>query len=141
MPVPQQQLAVRDDDPPDPLNLARIVLLLVEDFELELSGVPDIATVMADAGIALHRHPVVDMQVPTDLATYRSTLEAVRDLLAAGRSVVIACHGGLGRTGTFVACLLRDGGLDADAAIALTRATRHGAIETGVQERFIGEWR
>jgi protein-tyrosine phosphatase len=39
-----------------------------------------------------------------------------------------------------VACLLRDAGLDAEAAIALTRATRHGAIENEAQERFVGEW-
>jgi Cyclin-dependent kinase inhibitor 3 (CDKN3) len=117
------------------------LLLLVEDQELIADGMVDPADALASAGIAVHRHPIPDFGVPSDRDAFQSTLEAMRSLVTAGRSVVIACHGGLGRTGTFVACLLREGGLDADAAIALTRATRHGAIETGVQERFIGEWR
>jgi protein-tyrosine phosphatase len=117
------------------------LLLLVEDHELVVDGLVDPAAALASAGITLHRHPIPDFDVPSDRDAFRASLAAMRELIASGRSVVIACHGGLGRTGTFVACLLREGGLDADAAIALTRATRHGAIETGVQERFIGEWR
>jgi hypothetical protein len=117
------------------------LLLLVEDHELVAGGMVDPTAALVSAGITVHRHPIPDFAVPTDRDAFRSTLAAMRELVAAGRSVVIACHGGLGRTGTFVACLLREGGLDAGAAIGLTRATRHGAIETGVQERFIGEWR
>ena len=116
------------------------LLLLVEDHELEASGVPDIAAAMATAGIALHRHPITDWDVPSDPDAFRATLDLVRGLLADGRPVVVACHGGLGRTGTVVACLLRDGGLDAESAIRLTRATRHGAIENATQERFVEAW-
>jgi hypothetical protein len=35
---------------------------------------------------------------------------------------------------------LRDGGLDTDAAIALTRASRRHTIENPTQERFISSW-
>ncbi len=117
------------------------LLLLVEDHELEVSGVPDIAAALADAGIALLRHPIPDFGVPADAAAFRAVLDSVRGLLAAGRSVVVACHGGLGRTGTVVACVLRDGGLDAEAAMALTRAKRRGTIESAAQERFVEAWR
>ena len=70
----------------------------------------------------------------------RRTLDDVLSRLRAGESVVVACRGGLGRTGTIVGCLLRDGGLDGDAAIALTRASRKNTIERDTQERFVRDW-
>jgi ADP-ribosyl-[dinitrogen reductase] hydrolase len=115
-------------------------VLLVEDHELATLGAADIAHVMTDAGVDLIRHPIQDTRVPTDRAALVRTLDAVRDRLAAGESVVIACRGGLGRTGTVVGCLLRDAGLDAEAAITLTRASRGHTIETSDQERFVASW-
>jgi hypothetical protein len=117
--------ALRPEDGVDDL------LLLVEDHELGGASF---------AGIEVHRHPIPDFGVPADPIAFRATLDRIRALLADGRSVVVACRGGRGRTGTVVACLLREAGLDGPAAIALTRATRPGAIETAAQERFIGEW-
>jgi ADP-ribosyl-[dinitrogen reductase] hydrolase len=117
------------------------LLLLVEDHELEESGVADIATTMASAGIVLHRHPIPDVGVPADPIVFRAVLDDMRRRLAHGRSVVVACRGGLGRTGIAVACLLRDAGLDAEAAIALTRGSRKDTIEKGAQERFVESWK
>ena len=115
-------------------------LLLVEDHELKSLGVPDIADVMAAHRIELLRHPIVDVDVPTDRVALRQTLAEIRGRLANGENVAIACRGGIGRTGTVVGCLLRDAGLDATEAIALTRATRPGTIETAAQERFVETW-
>ncbi len=99
-------------------------LLLVEDHELAMLRVPSIAEVMAAHGIGLLRHPIVDVSVPTDDLSLAATLDDVRARLAMGESVTVACRGGLGRTGTVVGCLLRDGGLDGDAAVALVRTSR-----------------
>jgi atypical dual specificity phosphatase len=60
--------------------------------------------------------------------------------LRGGHCVAVACRGGLGRTGTIVACLLRDAGLDGDEAVALTRASRHDTIERGSQVAFVHDW-
>ena len=57
-----------------------------------------------------------------------------------GETVVIACFGGFGRTGTAVACLLQDAGLTADEAITLTRETRPGTIERPIQVEFVQDW-
>ncbi|MEX1171173.1 MAG: ADP-ribosylglycohydrolase family protein, partial [Chloroflexota bacterium] len=87
-------------------------LLLVEDHELQATRVPDIADTMAAAGIDLLRFPIRDMDVPPDRAGLRMVLDDVLRRLVGGESVIVACRGGWGRTGTIVGCLLRDGGLD-----------------------------
>ncbi len=108
--------------------------------ELSLFQVPNIAEVMAAQGIELIRFPIEDTRVPTDRAALALTLGDLRSRLAKGETVAVACRGGLGRTGTVVGCLLRDAGLDADEAIALTRASRDGTIENRDQERFVKSW-
>jgi ADP-ribosylglycohydrolase len=115
-------------------------LLLVEDHELTAVGVPEIARILAAHHVELLRFPIVDQAAPTDRDALRTLLDEVRARLQSAESVVVACRGGLGRTGTVVACLLRDGGLDALAAIALTHASRHGTIEAAVQEAFVTAW-
>lgn len=115
-------------------------LLLVEDHTLRQCRVSDIGEVMVAHGIDLIRHPIPDGGVPADRAALRATLDGIRVRLAKGENVVVACRGGLGRTGTVVGCLLRDAGLDADAVMKLTRATRHGTIENDGQERFVESW-
>jgi len=115
-------------------------VLLVEDHELDRTGTTRIADVMAANGIELLRYPIVDIDVPADPAAFAAFLAEVEDRLRAGRRVAVACKGGLGRTGTTVGCLLRDAGLDADAAVVLTRVSRRGTIENPTQEGFVRAW-
>ena len=116
------------------------LLLLVEDRELDAAQVVGIADVMAAHGIELLRHPIVDFGVPSDPEELRVALRGLMESISTGRRVAVACMGGLGRTGTVVACLLLDAGLDAAAAIDLTRTTRRGAIETDAQLDFVRDW-
>ena len=115
-------------------------VLLVQDSELRSLRVPTIAAVMHANGIDLVSHPIPDGGVPADRAPLERTLAGIRGRLGTGEAVVVACRGGLGRTGTVVGCLLRDAGLGGPAAIDLTRASRHDTIETAQQERFVVEW-
>lgn len=117
-----------------------MLVLLVADRELAAAGVPGIVETLGGEGIRVVRHSVVDMGVPEDLAAFRAVLDAVRAEVRNGRSVVVACLGGYGRTGTAVACLLADAGLGGDEAIALVRASRPGTIERGTQEAFVRGW-
>jgi ADP-ribosylglycohydrolase len=119
---------------------ADVLFLLVEDVDLEMARVVDIEGACAGAGIELVRHAVVDMDIPSDGERYRVDLDRLIEDLRAGRDVAVACRGGLGRTGTAVACLLVDGGLDPDDAITLTRASRKHTIERHGQEQFVREW-
>jgi atypical dual specificity phosphatase len=98
--------------------------------------------------VATQRFSVADFGVPS-VAGMRRTLAAIDMALASGGNVYIHCRGGIGRTGTAVGCLLREQGLDADAALALIRrkwqvmAKRMLAPhspETAEQRAFIKAW-
>lgn len=117
-----------------------VFLLLVEDHELELTRTTGLPAAFERHGIELRRHQVVDMSVPTDRDAYRSTLEGLTTALRDGKTVVVACRGGLGRTGTAVACLLVGEGMDPEAAILLPRASRRNTIERGIQVQSAKGW-
>lgn len=53
--------------------------------------------------------------------------------IAAGRVVAVHCGGGLGRTGTLLACYLARRGLNPADAIAQVRRVRPVSVETRVQ--------
>jgi ADP-ribosylglycohydrolase/protein-tyrosine phosphatase len=116
------------------------LLLLVEDVDLEMSRAGESIPALEAAGVRVVRHPVRDMEVPTDPTAFRATLADVLARVRDGERVVVACRGGLGRTGTAVACLLVDAGVPADEAIARVREARPGTIERRVQEEFVLTW-
>lgn len=62
-------------------------------------------------------HPIPDMGTLPSAEAYDAVLDSIR---AGGErgAVYIHCWGGIGRTGTVVGCLLVDGGLSADDALA-----------------------
>ena len=120
---------------------ADALVLLVEDEELERFGVSRMSDVAKSRGIDLLRHPIQDGFAPSDRQAFRRLLDRVVARLLSGDSVVVACRGGLGRSGLLVACLVRDlGDYDAETAIELTQLTRHGAVETRTQRSFIAGW-
>jgi ADP-ribosylglycohydrolase/protein-tyrosine phosphatase len=116
------------------------LLLLVEDVDLAMSRAWETVPALEAAGIRVVRHPVPDREVPGDRDAFRATLDDVLAWMRGGERVVVACRGGLGRTGTAVACLLVDGGVPPDAAIARVRAVRPGTVEGRSQERFVRAW-
>jgi ADP-ribosylglycohydrolase len=119
---------------------ATALLLLVEDVDLEMSRAHETVPALEAAGVPVIRHPVRDMDVPADPVAYRATLDGIRARVAAGERIVVACRGGLGRTGTAVACLLVDARVPPEEAIARVRASRPGTIERREQEDFVRAW-
>jgi hypothetical protein len=138
-------------------------VLLVEDHELIACGVPAFSPALASHGIPVIRCPIVDHRTPNDVspaprplseppdsghvvpapgdvAAFAALLREVDLRLRAGQILGVSCHGGVGRTGTLAACLLKQAGLDAETAIAVVRRDRPGAIENGLQEAFVRAW-
>ncbi|GAA4059270.1 protein-tyrosine phosphatase family protein [Nonomuraea soli] len=79
-----------------------------------------------------------DFWVPSDPDR---AVALIRDLHAralAGQRVEVACGGGIGRTGTVIACLAVLSGIPRADAVAWTRAHYHRrAVETPWQRRWI----
>ena len=64
-----------------------------------------------------HRFPIQDGGVPTDPRHMWHILAAIDRALAAGRNVYVHCWGGIGRTGTVVACWLQGQGRSPEEAL------------------------
>ncbi|MCA2218447.1 protein phosphatase [Wangella sp. NEAU-J3] len=78
-----------------------------------------------------------DFRLPSDPAYLRVVLAEARERAATGR-VEVACGGGVGRTGTALACLAVLDGVPAAEAVAFVRAHYHPrAVETPWQRRFV----
>jgi protein-tyrosine phosphatase len=95
---------------------------------------------MAAHGIDLVRLPIPDVDVPPDRDRARAVVQEIVARLARGEKVVIACRGGLGRTGMIAACTLVDMGASPVQAVAAVRRARHGAIQTREQEKYVLDW-
>ena len=83
--------------------------------------------------------PVPDFSAPVKVQIDKM-VSFICKSLAAGRPVGVSCWGGLGRTGTILACYLVSQGYDADEAIDKVRAKRPGSIETESQKAAIKEY-
>ena len=69
-------------------------------------------------------------------------VEAILEALEAGEEAAVHCGGGLGRTGTVLACYLlaSSEGLGAEEAIRRVRELRPGSIETPAQLAAVRSW-
>lgn len=117
-----------------------VLLLLVEDHELERCRVTDLADLIPEYGIELIRHPVPDPMTPTHDAAFRRTVAEAAGHIRDGRTVAVACRGGLDRAGMTAACLLREGGLDADSAIDRVHAARRHTLTMPEQLDYVRGW-
>ncbi|MFC7342795.1 protein-tyrosine phosphatase family protein [Saccharopolyspora griseoalba] len=78
-----------------------------------------------------------DFRLPADRAAAAAALREAFERAETER-VEIACRGGLGRTGTALACLAVLDGLDADEAVRFVRERyHHRAVETPWQRRYV----
>lgn len=136
---------------PDPARARRKLNLLVDhgvrtfvDLTEVIDGLAPYAEhldrIAGERGLELVRmpHPIPDMGVLDDNG-YSTVIDSIRESTERG-AVYVHCWGGIGRTGTVIGCLLVDGGLSADAALArieswraVTRKAHRAAPETPAQ--------
>ncbi len=121
---------------------AHVLGSLMEEHEYVMLHVPELKTRAAAAGLDVRWFPIVDVDVPksermNEFSDYVDGLVAVaRD----GKTVVIHCRGGIGRSGTVAACCLVRLGLKVHDAIKATRTARPGAVETSAQEKWVASF-
>ncbi|MBW4718523.1 protein-tyrosine phosphatase family protein [Saccharothrix obliqua] len=83
-----------------------------------------------------------DFLLPRDRAEAVRLIHDLHARARAGAVVEVACHGGVGRTGTVLACLAVLSGVDPADAVAWVRAHHHPrAVETPWQRRWVAAFR
>ena len=124
------------------------VVTLLEHEEFERYGVPDLLERAREVGLEVVHFPITDVSTPRRAQSdaYAALVERIVERLRDGKTIVIHCRGGLGRTGTVAASVLVTSGHTADEAIGIVRRVRsERAVETSEQEeyvrRFEKEWR
>ncbi|MFB2837225.1 cyclin-dependent kinase inhibitor 3 family protein [Floridanema evergladense] len=113
-----------------------LVCLLVK-AELETAKITDLLPRAETMGMKTIWFPIVDLGIPCSIADFTTFIEVLLDAVRAGQTVVTHCRGGLGRTGTVVACCLVRLGYEPSEAIRLVRTVQAGAIETKEQQKFV----
>ncbi|MCD6066283.1 MAG: isochorismatase family protein [Bacteroidetes bacterium] len=118
-------------------NIAAVVTLLSES-EFAEYGVQDLRKAYKEAGIELMHQQVADQGITTldEMKKITSFMDAQ---VNANKKILVHCVGGLGRTGTAVACYLKEyAGLNTADAIEVVRESRSPrAIENERQENFV----
>lgn len=84
--------------------------------------------------------PVKDFAAPAPRQVEHG-VDAILEALAAGEAAAVHCGGGLGRTGTLLACYLASSkGYGAQEALRRVRALRPGSVETLAQLAAVRAW-
>jgi len=116
-----------------------LLVSLMEPHEYEWLGIADLFERASAHDIDTSRFPIEDASVPSPEEMPRFA-ELIAQVLAAartGKTVVIHCRGGLGRSGTVAAACLVALGHSPAQAIERVRTVRPGAVETFTQEQWV----
>lgn len=82
-------------------------------------------------------YPIPDFGVPTNLDTFRETIDSSLECMNQDESLCVHCYAGIGRTGVVLACIAgKYYSLSGPKAVDLIRSKRT-AIETTTQIKFI----
>jgi ADP-ribosylglycohydrolase/protein-tyrosine phosphatase len=119
---------------------ADAVALLALDHEFEPLRTARYTAALAAHHFDLLRATLADDDVPPDPAAFRRVVGDVLARLRQGRTVVLACRTGRGRSALALGCLLREAGVGPDAVLAFLAETRLGAIRSPAVEAFIRDW-
>ena len=118
-----------------------VLVCLLEDHELGRLQILGLVREAEARGIAVVRLPIPDAGVLPNQQPVRELVESMTAAVATGKTVVIHCAGGLGRTGTVAGCFMVQHGMTAEEAIeALHRVRSRNSPETRGQEAFIAQY-
>jgi protein-tyrosine phosphatase len=119
---------------------AAVLVTLLEETEIEHRLAPDFRERVLRAGLELISFPVADGWVPSSVEAVSSLIARILHRMRSGRTVVVHCMAGLGRTGTVAACCLVARGRSPAEAIQIVRCARPGSIQNPAQEAFVTEF-
>ena len=118
---------------------ASAVVSLMEDYEFECLGVPELEQKIKKIGLDWYHLPIQDECQP-GLHFENSWKEigpVLHKILDDGGKFLLFCREGLGRSGTVTAKILIERGMSVDEAIESVREARAGSIENFDQEDYL----
>jgi ADP-ribosyl-[dinitrogen reductase] hydrolase len=118
-------------------HLVDVLVSLTEDREHDELAIPELRRAVQVAGMEHLCFPIRDQGVPADGHAFRQLVERMVWRLRQGRTVVVHCKGGQGRSGVAAAAALVLLGEQPRRAIERVRAARPGAVENLAQEDFV----
>lgn len=114
-----------------------VLSLLTMDEERELD-LENEAAVARKRGVEFVSLPVPDRGIPSSEGEFAHAMEWLDSTLAAGRTVVVHCRQGIGRSGMAAACVLVLNGVEPAPAIARVSSARGLPVpETDPQREWI----
>ena len=115
-----------------------LVLVLTEQQEYLVYARMDLPEFYRSNGLEVLHIPVPDFGVPTDHEIWENGLDKVAEAARDGKNIAVHCLAGIGRTGTFLACLAKETlGLEGREAIKWVRESLPGAMENDYQEEYV----
>jgi atypical dual specificity phosphatase len=115
-----------------------LVVVLTEPQEYLVYAGRDLPDFYRQQGLESIQIPVPDFGIPPDRQAWELGLQAASQAAREGKKVAVHCLAGIGRTGTFLACLAKQYlGLDGPGAIQWVRQTLPGAMENAYQESYV----
>jgi len=115
-----------------------LVIVLTEKQEYLVYARKDLPDFYRTNGLDVLHIPVPDFGIPEDLDRWQEGLSAAAQAAKTGKNIAVHCLAGIGRTGTFLACLAKQNlGFDGKKSISWVRDSVPGAMENWRQEDFV----
>jgi protein-tyrosine phosphatase len=115
-----------------------LLVSLIEEHEFLELQIPSLRKELTAHGMEVLWFPIRDQSVPASIECFSNAVQYIVTILREGKTVVIHCKGGLGRTGLVAAAVLvAITELKPEEAISTVRQARPGAVENSEQEEYI----
>lgn len=122
-----------------------VIVTLLTEQDIQDIQVPALLDSIRSRGIASIHFPIRDKFIPSDIERFTQLIHTIVQMLHRGKTVVVHCNGGKGRTGlVVVATLIAYHGYTVAQAMETVRASRAGTLYNPLQilyaHQFASYW-